>query len=102
MVVNVIGRVDAFNFDHLNFKINTLVRMGKHRLAIDLSGVRYLNLQTLRFLALTGEELEQKSGKLVLFSAPEKIRKSLRYFPAHNLIEFADTWDFLQSSAGTA
>lgn len=77
VVVSLSGRIDSFNYDDITSKIQTLVRMGKKYLAIDLKEVNYLGLPSLRFLYQMAEKLENAQGQLALLSPSEKLLKSI-------------------------
>lgn len=77
VVIRLSGRIDSFNYDDITSKIQTLFRMGKRFIAIDLTDVTYLGLPSLRFLFQMAERLRKSSGQMLLISPNERLMKSV-------------------------
>ncbi|MCB0365879.1 MAG: STAS domain-containing protein [Bdellovibrionaceae bacterium] len=77
VVIHLSGRIDSFNYDDVTSKIQTLFRMGKRFIALDLTDVTYLGLPSLRFLFQMAGRLQKASGQMMLISPSEKLMKSI-------------------------
>ncbi len=77
VVVRLSGRIDSFNYDGISSKVQTLIRMGKKHLAIDLTEVNYLGLPSLRFFYQVASRLKNSEGQLALISPSQKLLNSI-------------------------
>ena len=69
--------------------------MGKRYIAIDLSDVLFISLQSYRFFAKISKSLRNKSGDVVFISPNEKLEEEFNYFKSVNQFRVVDSYDDL-------
>lgn len=77
VVVAISGRIDSFNQDSFRGQVAKLVSEGKRRVAIDLSGAKFLSLPSIKWLTNLAFELKEKGGDLALVAASEKLKRQI-------------------------
>ena len=80
VIIRIVDRVDAFNFDELTNLINSFVKKGQLKLAVDLKGAFFLSLPTIKFLASVASDLKLKGGAVALLAPTEKIKRQIDIF----------------------
>ncbi|MGE0764639.1 MAG: STAS domain-containing protein [Bdellovibrionales bacterium] len=83
-VMVVEGRLDSFNFDPFCRQLNELVQSGRNRIALDLSGARFLSLPSIKYLTTFAEELEKAGGNFALLAASEKLKRQIDVYATLN------------------
>ena len=76
-VVAVSGRIDSFNQEIVRTKLDNLRRIGKKKIALEISHSEYLGLPILLFLASLDRELTSSQGMLAIVGANAKNRKHI-------------------------
>lgn len=72
-LIDLDGRLDSFNYEDIKSKLNTLIKMGKKQLILDLSGVHFIAVPNLRFIIQTSKSLQNQKGQLRIVGASKKI-----------------------------
>jgi anti-sigma B factor antagonist len=72
-LVGVRGRLDQSMTPQLNEKLTSLLKNGRYRLMVDLSGVTYINSGGLRCLVSAWRSTRAENGDLVLFGLNDRI-----------------------------
>lgn len=80
VIVKLHGRIDSFNHNLVTGKVSTLVKMGKKKLALDVTDVNFVSLPFFRYIASTSQKLNSKGGVLALLGGNEQIKETLQLF----------------------
>ena len=88
------GRWDAFNFDQTKKSIESM-SVKTTKLAIDMSGIQFVNLPAIKFIHAIALDMRRKGGQLVLIGATEKLKKQIRIFASLDPLQFysRDHWN---------
>ena len=78
--IDLNGRMDSFNFELVTSQFNTLLRMGKKNLILDLSDVVFLSLPSLRFFSSIAKQVMSKDGRFVVLDPSEKLLELIGLF----------------------
>jgi len=92
--VSAPGRWDAFNFVDSKTSIDSIVA-STNKLAINMSGIQFVNLPMIQYLYKVAVTLRNKGGAMVIIGASEKLKKQIRIFASWDHLQFysADGWE---------
>lgn len=95
MVVEVRGEVDLYTAPQLREELTGLAEGGRSRIAVDLSGVEFLDSTGLGVLIVGLKRCREKDGSLALVGPREPVHKVLaitgldKVFPIHDTVSQA-------------
>jgi anti-sigma B factor antagonist len=96
-VVSVKGEVDLYTAPSLKERVADLVSSGRHRLAVDLAGVEFMDSTGLGVLIGGLKRCKEAGGSLALVAPREPVVKVLaitgldKVFPIHEDVEQASS-----------
>ena len=91
-VVHAVGDINASSCGQLEETLTSLIDQGRHRLVLDLAGVRYVSSAGLRVLLVVAKRLTP-SGRFTLSRAGEPVRQVLDMTGFSGIIKVLPTVD---------
>lgn len=91
LIIDLNGRIDSFNYELVTDQVNTLLKMGKKKIAVELSDVVFLNLPSLRFFSGVAERLSKSGGALCFINPDVSLHEHIGLFNRKNLIQIVGT-----------
>lgn len=73
-------RVDSFNQGELISEINEALASGATRLALDLSGNRFVSVAVIKICAVTAQKLADQGGIFALLGCPERTKRHFEVY----------------------
>ncbi len=92
------GRLDSLNYDLIEFRLKTLIRMGNIFIGLDLTKASFMNIATLALTVTTAMTLRDLNGELAIIAANPEIKANLTEFGGMYL-KFVDDADSLGARA---
>lgn len=89
VIVSAEGRLDSLNYDLIEFRLKTLMRMGYVFIGLDLTKATFMNIATLALTVTTAMALKDLKGELAVVAANSEIKANLAEFGG-NYIRFVN------------
>lgn len=80
VVISVLERVDAHNFEQLRSQIENMINEGELFLVVDLEQAHFLSLPTIKYLADVAARIGKKGGSLALLTPSEKLKRQIHIY----------------------
>lgn len=96
-IIKLEGRVDSANSNSVCEELGSFLAKRDRKVAIDLTGVEFVNLPTIRFLNQLACSFKTQNGLLGIFGASDRTRRHIEIFGDLNLIHLVRTKDQLMT-----
>lgn len=73
-------RIDSFNQNEFNAKIEQAYGQGHRKIALDLQHTKFLSLPSIKMIVDWGERLRAGSGEMLLIAPSEKLKRQIGIF----------------------
>ncbi len=93
VVYTLDGRVDSEGAVQLDAALNASIDAGKHKIALDMSQVQYINSAALRTLAEVITHTREHNGDLKLIALQPKVKRVLQIVGFDKFSSIYDTLD---------
>lgn len=87
------GRIDTQGAVDMDLALQAAVSGGKHKMVLDMSGVRYISSAGLRTLADVLTKNRENGGDLKLVALPPKVMRVLQIIGFNNFFSIYETVD---------
>ena len=77
LVFSLKGRLDAASMPSLRNLLQERIAQGERRFAVDSAGLTYISSAGLSLLLQVAKQLEERSGRMLLFALQEPVRRVL-------------------------
>jgi anti-anti-sigma factor len=77
LVLALKGRLDAASTPSVQTRLQERINQGERRFAVDAAGLTYISSSGLRLLLQVAKQLEERSGRIVLYALQEPVRRVL-------------------------